>query len=61
VTNAKSGSGASSTAASRLNTVWLFLTNMPELNWAIGYPFALLAMVLLSVALYAMFKRRKWL
>jgi magnesium transporter len=34
---------------------------MPELNWAIGYPFALLAMVLLSVALYAMFKRRKWL
>jgi magnesium transporter len=35
--------------------------HMPELNWAIGYPFALLAMVLLSVALYAMFKRRKWL
>jgi magnesium transporter len=35
--------------------------HMPELNWVTGYPFALLAMVLLSVALYAMFKRRKWL
>jgi magnesium transporter len=34
---------------------------MPELKWAVGYPFALLAMVLLSVALYAMFKRRSWL
>ena len=34
---------------------------MPELKWAVGYPFALLAMVLLSVTLYAMFKRRSWL
>ena len=34
---------------------------MPELHWVIGYPLALLAMVLLSVGLYLMFKRRKWL
>jgi magnesium transporter len=34
---------------------------MPELSWTVGYPLALLAMVLLSVALYAMFKRRGWL
>jgi LPXTG-motif cell wall-anchored protein len=27
----------------------------------IGYPLALLAMVLLSVGLYLLFKRRKWL
>jgi magnesium transporter len=35
--------------------------HMPELSWTVGYPLALLAMVLLSVALYAMFKRRGWL
>jgi magnesium/cobalt transport protein CorA len=35
--------------------------HMPELDWVIGYPLALLAMVLLSVALYLGFKRRKWL
>jgi magnesium transporter len=34
---------------------------MPELHWVIGYPLALIAMVLLSVGLYLMFKRRKWL
>jgi magnesium transporter len=33
--------------------------HMPELDWVIGYPLALLGMVLLSVALG--FKRRKWL
>ena len=35
--------------------------NMPELNWALGYPFALLLMVLASVTLYALFKRLDWL
>jgi magnesium transporter len=35
--------------------------HMPELHWVIGYPLALLAMVLLSVGLYLLFKRRKWL
>jgi magnesium transporter len=35
--------------------------HMPELHWLIGYPLALLGMVLGSVALYLMFKRLKWL
>jgi magnesium transporter len=35
--------------------------HMPELHWVIGYPLALLPMVLVSVGLYLMFKRRKWL
>lgn len=35
--------------------------HMPELHWALGYPFALSVMVAASVALYAVFKRKKWL
>jgi magnesium transporter len=35
--------------------------NMPELHWHLGYPFALLAMIGVSVALYAVFKRRDWI
>jgi magnesium transporter len=34
---------------------------MPELHWTLGYPFALLLMVGVSVSLYAVFKRRGWL
>jgi magnesium transporter len=34
---------------------------MPELHWLLGYPFALLLMVLVSVSLYVVFKRRGWL
>ena len=34
---------------------------MPELHWRFGYPIALILMMLLSVALYVMFKRRQWL
>ena len=34
---------------------------MPELEWAAGYPFALVLMLLLGVGLYAIFKRRGWL
>jgi magnesium transporter len=34
---------------------------MPELNWSLGYPFALLLMVLSSLLLYAIFKSRGWL
>ena len=32
--------------------------DMPELGWALGYPFALLLMALVSVTLYTVFKRR---
>ena len=35
--------------------------DMPELNWALGYPFALSLMVVLSVGLYVMFKHRSWI
>ena len=35
--------------------------SIPELHWALGYPSALVLMVLLSVALYVMFRRRQWL
>jgi magnesium transporter len=34
---------------------------MPELSWKFGYPFALALMVLVSVGLYTLFKRVKWL
>jgi magnesium transporter len=34
---------------------------MPELDWAYGYPFALLAMVAMGVGLYVVFKRHHWL
>lgn len=35
--------------------------DMPETHWSFGYPFALVLMVLVSVALYRVFKWRKWL
>jgi len=35
--------------------------HMPELGWQLGYPFALLLMVLLGAGLYTIFKRRGWL
>ncbi len=34
---------------------------MPELSWALGYPFALVAMLGVSLTLYAVFKRRDWI
>jgi magnesium transporter len=35
--------------------------HMPELNWFLGYPFALSLMVLTSLTLYLVFKRAGWL
>jgi magnesium transporter len=35
--------------------------HMPELHWLLGYPFALLLMLVTSASLYAVFKRRGWL
>lgn len=35
--------------------------HMPELHWAMGYPFALGLMAAIAVALYVWFKRSKWL
>ena len=34
---------------------------MPELNWFLGYPFALVLMAFISLALYLIFKHRGWL
>jgi magnesium transporter len=36
-------------------------TYMPELDWGLGYPFALLLMLGLGFALYGIFKGRGWL
>ena len=36
-------------------------SRMPELNWVLGYPFAIGLMVMVSVSLYLVFKYRKWL
>ena len=35
--------------------------HMPELDWRLGYPFALVLMVTFSVSLYFIFKRRRWI
>ena len=35
--------------------------HMPELDWKLGYPFALVLMVMFSVSLYFIFKRRRWI
>ena len=35
--------------------------DMPELHWALGYPFAIALMIALSVVLYLWFRRRNWL
>jgi magnesium transporter len=36
-------------------------SNMPELSWEWGYPFALLLMAVSSVGLFFVFKARDWL
>ncbi len=36
-------------------------TYMPELGWLLGYPFALVLMLSVSVGLYLIFKNRGWL
>lgn len=35
--------------------------NMPELNWPLGYPFALGLMVVIAGGLYGIFKKKNWL
>jgi magnesium transporter len=35
--------------------------HMPELEWYIGYPFALLLMVLSALLPYLYFRRRGWM
>jgi magnesium transporter len=35
--------------------------HMPELHWRLGYPFALTLMLLVSVMLFVVFRRRRWI
>jgi magnesium transporter len=35
--------------------------DMPELGWRLGYPMAIVMMLAVSAALYAIFKRRRWI
>ena len=35
--------------------------NMPELNWALGYPFILIIMLAMASVMLLYFKRKKWL
>ncbi|RZL73924.1 MAG: transporter, partial [Rhodococcus sp. (in: high G+C Gram-positive bacteria)] len=35
--------------------------HMPELHWVTGYPVALALMLITSLALFAVFKRQRWL
>jgi Mg2+ and Co2+ transporter CorA len=49
-------------APSLVGTIYsMGFDNMPELHWRLGYPFALLLMVLSSASLYVLFKRLGWL
>ncbi|HNX11464.1 MAG TPA: CorA family divalent cation transporter, partial [Paludibacteraceae bacterium] len=34
---------------------------LPELNWAYGYPFSIMLMVVFSAAVLWYFRRKKWL
>jgi magnesium transporter len=34
---------------------------MPEMHWTFGYPFAMVLMLMVSVTLSLVFKRRGWL
>ncbi|MFJ8792453.1 magnesium and cobalt transport protein CorA [Streptomyces sp. NPDC102462] len=36
-------------------------THMPELHWALGYPFAIILMGIVCAGLYVVFKHRDWL
>jgi magnesium transporter len=36
-------------------------THMPELDWRFGYPLALVLMLMVSVVLFVVFKRRDWI
>lgn len=54
--------GAILFAPTLVGTIYgMSFTHMPELSWRLGYPFALLLMVLVGVVLARVFKRVGWL
>jgi magnesium transporter len=48
-------------APTLIGTVYGMNFDMPELHWALGYPFALFLMVATGVVLWLIFRRRGWL
>jgi magnesium transporter len=49
-------------APSAVGTIYgMNFEHMPELDWRLGYPFALGLMVLVCVVLYLLFKRSNWI
>ncbi|PRX97363.1 magnesium and cobalt transport protein CorA [Allonocardiopsis opalescens] len=49
-------------APTLIGTVYgMNFTHMPETEWPLGYPFAVLLMLLVCLSLYVVFKRRDWL
>jgi magnesium transporter len=49
-------------APTLIGTVYgMNFVHLPELDWILGYPFALVLMAVTCAGLYALFKRRRWL
>jgi magnesium transporter len=48
-------------APTLIGTIYGMNFDMPELHWAVGYPFALALMAITSVGLWFIFRRRGWL
>jgi magnesium transporter len=48
-------------APTLIGTIYGMNFDMPELHWALGYPFALALMVITSVGLWLVFRARGWL
>jgi magnesium transporter len=48
-------------APTLVGTVYGMNLQMPESDWHLGYPFALLLMGMVSVVLYLVFKGRDWI
>lgn len=48
-------------APTLVGTVYGMNFHIPELKWQYGYPFALALMLLVSLVLYGVFKRRDWI
>ncbi|MEO8273493.1 MAG: magnesium and cobalt transport protein CorA [Chloroflexota bacterium] len=48
-------------APTLIGTIYGMNFDMPELHWALGYPFALALMAITSVGLWFIFRRRGWL
>ena len=48
-------------APTLIGTIYGMNFDMPELHWALGYPFALALMAIVSVGLWLVFRKRGWL